>query len=233
MAGHSHAKNVKRKKEAGDKKKAVLFSKISHFIISAVREGGRDPYSNPSLRVAMEKAREADMPKESVERSIKRGAGEGEEGRLEPFLFEAYGPGEVAIIIEGSTDNRNRNLGEIKEILKRHNGKLADPGSVKWLFSQRGIIEVEKEGVNEEVSLGAIEAGAEDMEEKDSILIFYTSLDNVEKVKSFFLDKKIKIISRHLGWRAETLIKPETNLYKNLIEELQENESVEEVYTNT
>ncbi len=233
MAGHSHAKNVKRKKEAGDKKRAAVFSRISRLIISAVREGGKDPSSNPTLRTAMEKAKEADMPKENVERAIKRGAGEGEEGELKSFFFEAYGPEDVAIIIEGSTDNKNRTLGEIKDSLKKHSGKLADPGSVKWLFSPKGVIEVEKKEITEKTSLELIEAGGEDIDETSDTSFLYTSPDNLEKIKRFLLEKRIKISSSRPGWRAKITISPKKNLYKALLEELRGCESVENIYTNT
>ncbi len=233
MAGHSHAKNVKRKKEAGDQKRAIAFSKLSRLIISAVREKGKDPGSNPVLRTVIEKAKESDMPKENIERAIKRGAGEGEEGRLEPFFFEAYGPEDVAIIIEGSTDNKNRTLGEIKETLKKYNGKLADPGSVKWLFSPKGVIETEKKNITEEISLELIELGTEDMEEKSDLSILYTPPEDFEKIKRFFLEKKIDISSSHLGWRVKIPVIPKKGLYRDFLEELRGCEAIENIYTNT
>ncbi len=233
MAGHSHAKNVKRKKEAGDKKRAAAFSRVSRLIISAVRERGKDPGSNPALRTAIEKAKEADMPKENVERAIKRGAGEGEEGKLEFFLFEAYGPEDVAIIIEGSTDNRNRTLGEIKEALKKYNGKLADPGSVKWLFSPKGVVEVEKKDITEEISLQLIESGVEDIEETGDLAVLYTPPEDLEKVKGFFSEKGIDLSSSRPGWKAKIPVSPRKGLYRDLLEELRECEPVENIYTNT
>jgi len=233
MAGHSHAKNVKRKKESNDKKRADSFSKMARLIISSVREKGRYPETNHSLRTAIEKAKEVDMPKENIERAIKRGAGQGEKGTLEPFSFEAYGPRDIALIIEGSTDNKNRNLAEIKEVLKKYGGKIADPGSVKWLFDQKGIIEVEKEGVDEKESLEIIEQGVQDIEEKEDSLIFYTSLNDIEKIKEFLNKKNIKLLFARPGWVAKSKLNIEKKNYKNLLEDLQEIETVEEIYINT
>ncbi len=230
MAGHSHFRNIKRKKEATDQKRALVFSKLSHLIISAVREKGKDPQSNSSLRLAIEKAKEADMPKENIERAIKRGAGEGDNGRLETFLFEAYGTEDVAIIIEGSTDNKNRILGEIKDVLKNNNGKLADPGSVKWLFEQMGIIEIESG--DEDLTLSAIENGAEEIEKKDNSLLIYTPLANIENLKSFFLVQNIAIISASSGWLPKIKLCIEAEKHKSLIEGVQGLEDVENIYTN-
>ena len=172
------------------------------------------------------------MPKENIERAIKRGAGEGEEGKLEYFIFEAFGPGEIVFIIEGSTDNKNRNTGEIKEILKKYNGKLADPGSIKWLFDQKGIIEIEKESIDENLMLDIIEQGAEDVEKNKDTFFIYTDPKNIEKMKTFFLEKKIKIISAQPGWKPKNIISPRDESYKGLLEELQNKESVEGVYVN-
>jgi YebC/PmpR family DNA-binding regulatory protein len=232
MAGHSHFKNIKRRKEAVDQKKSATFSRISRIIVSAVREKGKDPATNATLRTAIEKAKEADMPAKNIEKAIKRGSGEGEEGNLEYFLFEAYSSENTAIIIEGSTDNRNRNLGEIKEILKRHNGKLADPGSVKWLFEQVGIIEIEKLLVTEELSLEIIESGARDIEEKKELVVIYTSPSDFKKVKDFLERKNITISSAVLGWTPKTKTEKKDEKINNLIKDLHLNESVEGVYVN-
>lgn len=230
MSGHSHFRNIKRKKEATDQKRALAFSKISHLIISAVREKGKDPQSNSSLRLAIEKAKEVDMPKENIERAIKRGAGEGEGGRLEIFTFEAYGPHDVALIIEGSTDNKNRVLGEIKEVLKTNNGKLATPGSVKWLFDKKGIIEIET--IDDNIALLAIEKGAEDIEKKEGSFLIYTSLDNIETLKSFFSAQNITILSSVSGWRPKSKLEEDVEKYQKIIEDIQSLEDVENLYTN-
>ncbi len=232
MAGHSHAKNVKRKKEAGEKKRATTFARASRIIISAVREGGKDPKSNPALKLAIEKAKESEVPKENIERAIKRGAGEGEEGVLENFSFECYGPENTAIIIEGSTDNKNRTLGEIKEVLKANNGKLANSGSVKWLFDPKGVIEVEKVSIDENIMLKIIESGTDDIVESEEFFIIYTNPNNLNDVKHILLNNNISISSSYLGWRAKTTltIKKESSL--KLIDELKNNEAVENIFIN-
>ncbi len=231
MAGHSHAKNVKRKKDAGNKKKSAAFSRASRLIVSAVREGGKDIKSNPSLKLAVERAKKDDVPKENIERAIKRGAGEGECGSLESFSFECYGPENTAIIIEGSTDNKNRTLGEIKEILKRNNGKLATSGSVKWLFDPKGIIEIEKENINEEIILQIIESGADDVEENDFFII-YTAPNELNNIKEFLTIKNIPILSSSLGWKAKISLGVKKDNIQKLIIDLKNNEAVENVFIN-
>ncbi len=232
MAGHSHFKNIKRRKEAVDQKKAEAFSKISRIITSSVRQKGKDVQLNPSLRIAIERAKEVDMPKKNIEKAIRRGAGEGEYKYSEPFTFEAYGPNEVALIIEGFTDNSNRDLGEIKEILKRNNGKLASPGSVKWLFEKKGIIEVEKDKINEQIELELINRGVEDIEEREKHLTLYMLLEKIETLKKLLESFNIKEFSAYPGWKAITKINLENKEYKKLIKELEEKESIENIYTN-
>ncbi len=232
MAGHSHAKNVKRKKEAGEKKRASAFARASRIITSAVREGGKDPKNNPALKLAIEKAKEAEVPKENIERAIKRGSGEGEEGVLESFSFECYGSENTAIIIEGSTDNKNRTLGEIKEILKANNGKLANSGSVKWLFDPKGVIEVEKVNIDENIMLKIIESGTDDIIEGEEFFIIYTNPDNLNDVKYILLNNNISISSSYLGWRAKTVLTVKRESYLKLIDELKNNEAVENIFIN-
>lgn len=137
MSGHSHARTVKHKKDIEDKKRGKIFSKISRLIILAVKEKGKDPEINPQLRLAIEKAKEFNVPKDNVEKAIKRGAGELEGEKLEEFIYEAYGPAGTALIIEGITDNKNRTLSEIKNTLAKHEGKLAQAGNVKYLFEKK------------------------------------------------------------------------------------------------
>ncbi len=231
MAGHSHFKNIKRKKEQEDRKKSSDFSKISRLILSAVREKGKDPQVNLALKQAIEKAKSADMPKENIEKAIKRGSGEGDEGKLEYFLLEAYGPENTAFIIEGNTDNKNRTIGEIKEILKKYNGKIADPGAVKWLFDQKGIIEIENNN-KEETILKLIESGVEDIVKKDDIIFAYVAVNELENIKTIIQKEKIDILASCLGWVAKATIIPKANNYKELLTALQNNDSVEEVYIN-
>ncbi len=230
MAGHSHFKNIKRKKEAADQKKAVTFSKISRLIASAVKEKGKDPQTNPSLRIAIEKAKEADMPSKKIERAIERGAEGGEE---EDFFFELFGPENAAVIIKGFTDKKSRTSSEIKEILKKYGYKIADPGSVKWMFTQKGIIEIKGESLEENTLLEAIEAGAEDVEKKNNSFLLFTSPESFKKIENLLSSRGVEISSSHLGWKAKTVLNPKEPCHKELLKELQSHERVEEIYTNT
>jgi len=134
MAGHSHARNVKRVKDTEDKKKSLLFSRIAKEISLTAKEKGGDVESNPTLKSLVEKARNMNVPQENIQRAIKKGTGELKGEVLESFLIEAYGPGNVALVVEGITDNRNRSLSEIKSILSNHQGKMTEPGGVRWIF---------------------------------------------------------------------------------------------------
>src|SRR3990167_2418216 len=164
MSGHSHFKTVAATKNANDAKKGKIFSKMARVITIAVKEKGSDITSNIQLKAAIEKAKEFNMPKENIERAIKKGTGELAGENLEEVSFEGLGVGGVAIIIEGITDNKNRTLGEVKGILSQHGGKLAGEGAVRWMFERNGLIAVDAEGkTKEELELSAIEAGAEDI----------------------------------------------------------------------
>ena len=143
MSGHSHFKSIKYKKEITDKKRGQMFSKISREISVAAKEGGGDPEFNPQLRLTIEKAKSVNMPTDNIERAIQRGIGKLEGVKLEEVLFEAYGPGGIAIIIEGITDNKNRTSAEIKQILNQNNGKLVGEGAVKWMFERKGCLIVD------------------------------------------------------------------------------------------
>jgi YebC/PmpR family DNA-binding regulatory protein len=241
MSGHSHFSRIKYKKAVTDVKRGKIFSKLSRAISVAAREKGADPAMNPKLRLAVEEARSFSLPKENIERAIKRGAGEIEGAKLEEFLFEAYGPGGIAIIIEGITDNKNRALSKIKQILSQNNGKLSGEGSVKWLFERKGSLIVNREVQDEDlknkdkIELKVIEAGAQDLYWKGDLLDVYTSPGELEKVKRNLEEKNIKIESSSLGWVAKKLIElDEKNkeACQKLFEALEESEAVQETYSN-
>lgn len=241
MSGHSHWKTVKRIKEAEDRKKAQIFSKLSRLISVAVREKGSSPETNSKLRLAIEEARSFNMPKGNIEKAIKKGAGELGGEKLESVLFEAYGPGGIAIIIEGITDNKNRTLSEIKQILNQNNGKLAGEGSVRWLFERKGCITLRITGQyeytnrKEELELKAIEAGAEDIYWHDDVLDVYTKIENLEKVKKNLESQGVKVESASLDWVAKEQIQideKEKEACQKLFEALDENEAVQEIYSN-
>ena len=243
MSGHSHFSSIKHKKAIEDEKRGRIFSKFSKMISVAVKDG-IDPDSNSRLRQVLDEAKKFNMPKDKIERAIKRGTGEIEGKKLEEITYEAFGPGGIAVIIECITDNRNRTLGEIKNILQKYNGKLAESGSVKWLFERKGIITLQinddETSANKDVSsieLIAIESGAEDIDynEEDNILDIYTKTEELEKVKENLANKKIEIGSSCLGWTAKDNVdieRKEKNTCEKFFEGLDENDDVQNIYSN-
>lgn len=180
MAGHSHWKTIKRTKEAEDKKRSKLFSKLAQEISITAREKGKDPKSNPNLRTIIEKAKSSNMPKEKIERAIQKGAGELNEKELENILIEAYGPSGIAIIIEGITDRKNQALMEIKQILTKHQGKLVGEGSVQWLFEKK--IDPKSNSL-EWIAKNKIELS---QTKKEVIEKLFMALDEVEAVQKIY-----------------------------------------------
>ena len=241
MSGHSHWKKVKHKKGATDIKKSKIFSKLSRAISVAARDKGSDPGTNPKLRLAIEMAHSFNLPKETVERAIKKGAGELEGIKLEEVLFEAYGPGGIAIIIEGIADNKNRALGEIKQILNQNKGKLVREGSVKWLFERKGVIivdwklQIENFKNKEELELKAIESGAEDIYWHNDSLDIYTKIEDLEEIKQKLKEEGVEIESTSLDWVAKEEIplnEEQKKASQKLFETLDESEVVQEIYSN-
>ena len=241
MSGHSHWHSIKYQKTAADQKRGKLFSKLSREITIAAKEKGGDPEVNSDLRLAIERAKRFNMPKENIERAIKRGTGELAGGQLESILFEAYGPGGIALIIEGITDNKNRTLSEIKQILNQNNGKLANEGSVKWLFERKGCITISLESQERtlqdknELELKAIEAGAEDIFWHNNTMDIYTKPELLEKVKESLEKTRVKIDNASLDWVAKDKIEVDQETKKScekLFEKLEDNDSVQEIYSN-
>lgn len=241
MSGHSHWHSIKYRKGLADVKKGKAFSKIARVITVAAREGRGNPDTNSKLRLAIEAAKKINMPSDNIERAIKRGTGELEGAVLESFAFEAYGPGGIALIIEGITDNKNRALGEVKQILDQHGSKLADTGSVQWLFTRQGAIalnlkEQPENLQNKEIlELEAIESGAEDLRWRGEVLGVYTKVEDLEKVKKDLETHGLKIESTSLDWVAKEEIelpKEEKERAEKLFEALDESETVQEIYSN-
>jgi YebC/PmpR family DNA-binding regulatory protein len=210
-------------------------------MISAAARYGSDPEINSRLRLAIEKAKEFNMPNENIERAIKRGAGGLEGEKLEEFTFEALGPGNIAIIIEGITNNKNRALNEIKQILAKNSGKLAQEGSLRWMFQRKGVIrispksEVRSPKEKEDLELMAIEAGAEDLKWRDSVLEIYVKPESLEKVKKELENKEIEIESANLDWVPKEEVEvgeKEKEAAETLFEALDESEDVQEIYSN-
>jgi YebC/PmpR family DNA-binding regulatory protein len=169
MSGHSHWATIKHKKGAIDAKRGKLFSKLSRAIIIAARHGGGDPETNLKLRYAIDKARQVSMPKDNIERAVKRGTGETEGVTFEEITYEGYGPGGVAILVDVLTDNRNRTAGEIRKIFERSGGKMGSAGCVAYLFERKGLFSVEASAIDEDTLMGVVlEAGADDLKRSGS-----------------------------------------------------------------
>jgi YebC/PmpR family DNA-binding regulatory protein len=242
MSGHSHFSSIKHKKAIEDQKRGQVFSKLARMI-SVAAQGGGDPNSNPKLRQALDEAKKADMPRDNIDRAIKRGIGELEGAKsLEEISYEAFLPGGVAVVIEGITDNKNRSLAEIKHILQKNGGKLAEAGSVKWLFEQKGIISLSLNNqgetkTKEELEMTVIEAGAENLEwgEDDQILEVYTKPEQLEEVRKYLEEKGIQSDNASLGWLPKeplTLEKKEKEASERIFGELDENDAVQDIYSN-
>jgi YebC/PmpR family DNA-binding regulatory protein len=200
MAGHSKWAQIKRQKAVTDKKKGRIFTRLGHAIMIAVREGGgKDPAMNPRLRVAAEAAKAAGMPKENIERAIKRGAGE-LGGQLTEAVYEGYGPGGVAIIVETMTDNTNRTLNEVRLIFSRHGGNLGSTGAVAWMFARQGVLRVPLQRIadRDQLELQAIEVGAVDIIEDDEELMVVSPLEMLASTRTGLIDLGIEVASAGL-----------------------------------
>ncbi len=238
MAGHSKWHNIRYKKELADKKRAKIFAKLSRLITVAVREKGKDPDQNPTLRQAIERAKEFGMPKENIERAIKRGSGEITEGtNLEEIVFEAIGPQGVGILIQTITDNRNRTVAELRQILGDFGAKLTEKGTVSWMFELKGKIKAlpSEDLSKEEAELKAIDCGAENLQWKEKELEIIVKKEELGRVRENLEKEGFKIKEGSLEWipTKEVELDPkEKEKLEKLFEALDEQESVQEIYSN-
>jgi YebC/PmpR family DNA-binding regulatory protein len=237
MSGHSKWKQIKRGKAKTDSQRAKVFTKMARFIAVAARKGA-DPDMNAELRMSIERAKYEDMPRENIERAIKKGAG-GEVGaELENAEYEVFGPHGTMFIVKVLTDNKNRTVGEIKNILSKHNGRLGEIGGVKWMFDKFGVIMLEggKKEKNEAIEMAAIEAGAEDVKEKDGTLEIYTAPEKFDKVLKILQVPGNNVTGASIDWVAKNPIKIEDAGDQHAVEELlnilDEQDDVEEIYSN-
>jgi len=185
MSGHSKWANIKHRKGAADKKRGMLFTKLARAVTIAAREGGADPDMNFNLRLAVDKARAANMPKDNIERAIARGAGGDKGEQLDRIVYEGYGPAGSAILVAATTDNRNRTVGQVRAAFAKHGGNMGESGSVAWQFAQRGTITIPTGGVDpEELALTAIDAGALDVEVDGDLVTVYTEVSDFQRVKT-------------------------------------------------
>lgn len=237
MSGHSKWSTIKRQKGANDTKRGQVFTKLGNAVTIAVREGGGDPASNFKLRLAMDQAKAANMPKENVNRAIERGLGKGGGGQLESVTYEGYGPGKVALMIEAVTDNKNRTTPEVRGTIERAGGTFASPGAVSWMFEEEGAITVSKgQKTFDEIFDIVVEAGAEDVEDADTSVIIYTKPANIENVKNALIEKGLTVKSSEVSKKASTTVPiKDTDSAKkvlNLMEKLEDLDDVQKVYAN-
>ena len=237
MSGHSKWSQIKRQKGVTDAKRGQLFTKLGREISVAARTGGGpDPDANSRLRLAIQRAREANMPMDNIDRAIKRGVGTGDGAMLDEVLYEGYGPNGAAILIEAMTDNRNRTVAEIRNAFKSGGGSLGESGCVAWLFDSRGVISVQPNGADpEEVALKAIDAGAEDFRVDDEGIEIYTEPAQMETVRVALEQEKVRVAAAELAMIPKTTLElqpKETVTVLKLMERLEELDDVQRVYSN-
>lgn len=237
MSGHSKWHNIQGRKGKQDAMRSNLFTKLAKSITIAAQSGS-DPTTNFALRLAIDKARVGGMPKENIDRAIKRGTGELKEGNtMEELLYEAFGPGGVAILIKVVTDNKNRTLPELKKILSLHDGSIGNAGSVQWVFEKLGVIILNKQNLvnREEFELQIIETGAEDMEDLEEEIIIKTKVENFQKVLQKLKEMNVGPTKSGIEWVAKNLVEVNEEVrgkLEKLFESLENHDDVEDFYTN-
>jgi YebC/PmpR family DNA-binding regulatory protein len=237
MSGHSKWSTIKHKKGAADAKKGKIFTKIIKEITTAARIGGGDIEANPRLRVAVLKARTENMTKENIERAIKRGANALEGGEAyEEHVYEGYGPGGVAVLVETLTDNTKRTAAEVRHIFSRYNGNMAEAGSVSWLFQKKGYLSFEKSDVDEDKIMElALEAGAEDVKDDEEVIEVYTDMASFEKVRKAFEQSGLKYEEAEIAMIPQTSVRLEgkhAETMLKLMEALEDSDDVQKVNAN-
>jgi len=236
MSGHSKWSSIKHQKGVADARRGQLFTKLTREIIVAVREGGTDPTANFRLRLAVQRARDNNMPLDNIERAIKRGSGEVEGATFVEMVLEGYGPGGTAILVEALTDNRNRTLQDVRNIFSRHNANLGESGCVAWLFESKGLIRVKTAGLDaEELALQAIDNGAEDVNITDAGMEIYTKRNELETVRTALEENKLPIDSAELAMIPTTMIQLDDKAALHtlkLLDKLEELDEVQHVSSN-
>lgn len=236
MAGHSKWAGIKHKKAIVDARRGKLFTKLARAITVAAKEGGGDPEGNPSLGLAIQKAKDASMPKDNIERAIAKGTGAGADAEnFEEVLYEGYGPGGVALLIEALTDNRNRTGSDVRHLLSKHGGNLGEPGSVAYLFDKTGVVIVDASAHTEDDLIVAIDAGAQDIAQDDDVFEVLTDPSDLPAVRAALEAAGIDFHSAEVTQRPKTRVElDEDGLAKlmRLIDALEDNDDVGEVHVN-
>ena len=236
MSGHSKWHSIKHKKAVVDARRGQQFTKLARAITVAAREGGGDPEGNPGLALAVQKAKDASMPKDNIERAIAKGTGEGVDAdQIETVLYEGYGPGGVALLIEAMTDNRNRTGADIRHLLTKHGGNLGEPGSVSYLFDKRGVIVVDAARYDEDDLMAAIDAGALDISLDDDVFEVITEPTDLVAVRTALQDAGVEIESAELAQLPKSRVpvdESEAGRLMKLIDGLEESDDVSSVHAN-
>ena len=236
MSGHSKWSTIKRKKGAIDAARGRVFTKLIKEITVAARQGGGDPDSNPRLRTALLAGRAQNLPADNIKKAIQRGTGELPGQSYDEIQYEGYGPGGVAILMQTLTDNRNRTVGELRHILTKSGGNMGETGSVGWIFSKKGMIEIDASGVSEDTVMEvALDAGAEDVKTEEGMISVLCAPHDFEAVKSALESKKIPLGTSEVAMIPSTSIKlegKEAEQMMKLMEALEEHEDVQNVYAN-
>ena len=233
MAGHSKWANIKHRKARQDASRGKVWTKVIREITVAAKDGP-DPNDNPRLRLALEKANAANMPKDTIKRAIEKGSGTGETGELEEIIFEGYGPGGVAILVETMTDNRNRTVSDVRHAFSKFGGNLGTDGSVSYLFKKLGVIHINKDYSEEILMENVIESGAQDFSEEDDFFEVTTDPNQFNKVIDFFKENDIQYINAELTLRADTLVDLDQDMSEkvlNIMEFMDDLDDVQEVHT--
>jgi YebC/PmpR family DNA-binding regulatory protein len=236
MSGHSKWSSIKHKKGAADAKRGKLFTKLARAITVAARDGGPDPDGNPALATAIQKGRDASMPKDNIQRAIDRGGGVGTDAAaIESILFEGYGPGGAAILVEALTDNRNRTSADVRHAFNKHHGNLGEPGSVAWIFEKRGVVVVDGERYDEDDLILAIDAGAEDVREDSGQLRVICDPGDLGAVREALEGAGVDIVAAEqtMEPKSTVLVKgTEAEWLLKLVDALEEHDDVNEVHAN-
>mgnify|MGYP001472936531 FL=1 len=234
MAGHSKWANIKHRKARQDASRGKVWTKVIREITVAAKDGP-DPDDNPRLRLALEKANAANMPKDTIKRAIEKGSGTGETGQLEEIIFEGYGPGGVAILVETMTDNRNRTVSDVRHAFSKYGGNLGTDGSVAYLFKKLGLIHINKDFSEEQLMEIVINSGAIDLTDEEDFFEVTTEANDFNKVLDIFKENDVKYLNAELTLRAETSVNLDQEMSEkvfNIMEFMDDLDDVQEVHTN-